>query len=197
MWKDGREHGKGCYTTAGMCYIGNFTDGVIDGHGVHSWVWLASCAHVPACGDNIGVLSQCLCSPVRHVLALREPARATRLVRRLQDDGSSFEAIHSMGYVVQPGEFREAQAHGYPVSPPGHFIGSPGAATYTRMLCVGFQELAQNAEDALFPRRNTCCSISRVTAWYAWRHDDVIIYRILLQARRPGKLRPWRAEMQG
>ena len=37
IWQNGREHGKGCYTTAGMCYIGNFTEGVIDGHGIHCW----------------------------------------------------------------------------------------------------------------------------------------------------------------
>ena len=61
----------------------------------------------------------------------------------VQDDGSSFEGIHSMGYVVRPGEFREAQNEssavgadhstsrvlaGYVVSPQQQFMGSPGTA---------------------------------------------------------------------
>jgi hypothetical protein len=133
MWQNGREHGKGCYTTAGMCYIGNFADGVIDGHGIHSWVRQSSFL-------ILGRPQSCLplCVPV---------CPALTFATFVQDDGSSFEGIHSMGYVVRPGEFREAQDQssavgadyspsrrvlaGYVVSPQQQFMGSPGTAPPT------------------------------------------------------------------
>ena len=37
MWENGREHGQGCYCQGGMCFVGQYVFGVIEGNGVHSW----------------------------------------------------------------------------------------------------------------------------------------------------------------
>ena len=37
MWENGREHGQGCYCQGGMCFVGQYVLGVIEGNGVHSW----------------------------------------------------------------------------------------------------------------------------------------------------------------